>query len=181
MCCRRSARLPFRQGKAASRTTGFGLHLPWGSLEEVLDAILDHPTSAKVPIIFAMPSNGSIDGRLEAAVKNIYERTDDCIYYGRILIDDVAKQGRNVRSQFSGKMRGRLPNIHAPIFSQAVQLVLMLAEDKYAEWNSAFIRRVPRTKRRWIGRVAYGVRSRWRQLLKSGRRAGLVTAMREMG
>lgn len=122
--------------------------------------------SEKVPIIFAVPKNGSIDGRLEAAVKNIYERTDDCIYYSWILIEDIAKQGRRVRAQFGRKMRRRLPNVHAPIFSEAVRLGLMPAEDKYADWNSAFITRVPRTKGRWIGRAVLAVRRRCRQFMR---------------
>jgi hypothetical protein len=133
----------------------------------------------RLPLWFALErADGSTDGRFAAAVDAIYRCNDDCIFYSKLVVEDLHKHGRQLRATLSRREQLRVARINAPDFHIAERQGLLPDPAPYADWLSSFFVRVPVTRGRRLGRTWYAVRSWWRGMEKRGahrrrrRRAG---------
>lgn len=98
------------------------------------------PDSVLTPLYFGLRNKtGRVDLTYPNCVDAISSYTDDCIFFSKLLIEDLVQHGRRLVGTF-GK---RGPKIHNPDWSKATQMNLIPDEKLYAEWLSAFKGAVP--------------------------------------
>ena len=127
------------------------------------------------------------------------EQTDDCIFFSRILADDLLEYGKRLRRRHAWRLRLALPSVAPADWSEAERQGLLPANSEYAQWLKGFQRKPTRLKRfatgawdglvhvaTWLGqgfrRVAGGALSRpaktWAAHRLRSRRRRLRNALR---
>ena len=87
---------------------------------------------------FGLPDkNGHIDNIYPSCVQFIYEQTDDCIFFSKLLCEDLVTHGEQLKKKFGKKS----PKINKPDFQKAVDAGLMPDKNKYSDWKTMFVKR----------------------------------------
>jgi hypothetical protein len=127
----------------------------------------------KIPLWFALQrGDGSTDGRFAAAVEAIYRCNDDCIFYSKLVVEDLRKHGYEVRAGLRRKEQRRVMRINATDFNIAERQGLLPDPAPYADWLSSFFVQVPATRGRRLGQMWYALRSWWRGMVRRRVRRG---------
>jgi hypothetical protein len=81
-------------------------------------------------------AHGLTDERFKASIETIYRQTDDCIFFSRILAEDLATRGDRLRRKNAWRYWFGLPKVMKADWSKVEQ---MLPADKdYALWLAGF-------------------------------------------
>jgi hypothetical protein len=116
----------------------------------------------KVPVLFAVQRNGVTDETFKESVKQIYDRTDDCIWFGAELMTDLGKYGQRVEpKKWLGKKKYR---VVIPKFDDSVRAEFFPPDALYKDWIDNFKPLVGRTKGRPFGKFGFAARKLWRRL-----------------
>jgi len=99
---------------------------------------------------------GIIDERFPSSVEGIYVQTDDCIFFSRILADDLFEYGMKLRNRYAWKFRLRTPKLSEADWSIAEKDGLIPPTEQYKNWLQGFKKR-PTT----FNRLTIWVRSLW--------------------
>jgi hypothetical protein len=75
------------------------------------------------------------------------EQTDDCIFFSRILADDLLEYGKRLRRRHAWRLRLALPSVAPADWSEAERQGLLPANSEYAQWLKGFQRKPTRLKR----------------------------------
>jgi hypothetical protein len=92
-------------------------------------------------------ANGVADERFKAGVEAIYNQTDDCIFFSRILADDLLTYGNRLRQKNAWKYRLGIPKLKGADWSTAERQGLFPANEAYASWLGGFPARPTRWQR----------------------------------
>ena len=95
-------------------------------------------------------ANGVTDERFKAGVEVIYNQTDDCIFFSRILADDLLTYGNGLRRKNAWKYRLGTPKLKGADWSPAERQGLLPGNEAYASWLGGF----PAQPTRWQRFVA---------------------------
>jgi hypothetical protein len=102
---------------------------------------------------FGLPNtNGVTDERFKANIGAIYNQTDDCIFFSRILADDLLAYGNRLRRKNSWKYRLGISKLKGADWSIAQGQGLLPTNEAYASWLRGF-RTDPTRWQRLIARV----------------------------
>ena len=101
-------------------------------------------------------ADGVTDQRLSAAIEGIFRQTDDCIFFSRLLADDLVEYGRRLRRRYAWRYWRRIPKVVAADWSIAERQGLMPAAAEYADWLRGF-----KTRTTWLGRIWAWLRLRF--------------------
>lgn len=108
---------------------------------------IDH--EKMVELYFGVPTrDGVTDERFSATVKGITLQTDDCIFFSRILADDLVAYGKRLRRRYAWRFRLRVPKFEGANWRIAEQQGLIPPSSDYKNWLRGF---QPRTT--WYRRV----------------------------
>jgi hypothetical protein len=97
-------------------------------------------------------ANGVTDERFKMNIEAIYNQTDDCIFFSRILGDDLLTYGNRLRRKNAWKYRLGLPKLKGADWSQAQGQGLMPRDEAYASWLGGF-KTEPTRWQRLIARI----------------------------
>jgi hypothetical protein len=102
---------------------------------------------------FGLPSpTGAVDERFASNITALYNQIDDCIFFSRVLADDLFQYGSVLRKRFAWRYRLGAPKPVPDDWTIAEQNGLLPANGKYANWLRAF--RTPPTRaqrlRKWL-------------------------------
>jgi hypothetical protein len=73
---------------------------------------------------------GRVDARYSGAMKGIYDLTDDCIFFSKLLSDDLQQHGQKLAKLFHFNQ----PKIQTNDFAGAVAKGLIPSSDHYKDW-----------------------------------------------
>jgi hypothetical protein len=96
----------------------------------------------------------AIDEKFCASVDAIYRQTEDCIFFSRILADDLFEYGKKLRRRYAWKFRLGTPKLSKADWSMSERAGLIPTTEQYAAWLKGF-RKTP-TK---LGRLTAWIRS----------------------
>jgi hypothetical protein len=125
------------------------------------------PLNKKVPIMFGLPQKDFIDERYAGTMREISRKTDDCIFFSRLLCVDLADHGEGVRHILKLRFGKEAPRISRVDWSDVVKKGLLPEDDDYSSWLTGFPRRVAKTYGRKTGKVWYRIRKTWRTSVSS--------------
>ena len=106
-------------------------------------------------------AGGRIDERFGMSIAAIFNQTDDCIFFSRILADDLSAYGRKLRRRYIWRFRSRFPKFVPADWSTAEAAGLIPPEAQYANWLRGFKKTETRLQRMvsWIRARTSGNRS----------------------
>ena len=84
-------------------------------------------------------ADGNIDKSYPQTIDEIYNKTDDCIYFSKLLHDDLAKHGRELIKIFKDKNKNSedIPKLIVYDFLSVPDGLIPPAEN-YADWNKEY-------------------------------------------
>lgn len=85
--------------------------------------------------------NGFEDARYSSVISAIKAYTDDCIFYSKVLGDDLEKYGGSLRKKGKWKFQFFLPKVTEIDWSSATQNALMPDSNEYKRWLKGFRKR----------------------------------------
>ncbi|MGY4317243.1 hypothetical protein [Bradyrhizobium sp. JR3.5] len=94
-------------------------------------------------------ANGVIDERFPSNIAGITLQTDFCIFYAKVLANDLADYANKLRWKHSWFYRLRVPKIDKTDWSYPEKLGLMPKDDDYGDWLRGFQPRLTRGQRVW--------------------------------
>src|SRR5205823_4467248 len=74
-----------------------------------------------------------------SSIEGIHRFTDDCIYFSKLLGDDLCAHGKLAKQRFEKAFRGPAPGIASCDFSKPEKNGLMPPRESYADWESMFV------------------------------------------
>jgi hypothetical protein len=83
-------------------------------------------------------ANGRRDERFRQSITAIFNQTDDCIFFSRILADDLLAYGAALRRRYIWKFVSRFPKFVPADWSVAESEGLIPTEEQYANWLRGF-------------------------------------------
>jgi chaperonin GroES len=83
-------------------------------------------------------AEGVTDDRYRASIKGIFDQTNDCIFFSRILAEDLLKYGNHLRKRCVRRLMLGLPKLAAADWSTAERAGLMPSADLYKAWLDGF-------------------------------------------
>lgn len=81
---------------------------------------------------------GQIDNRFAHNLEAISKKTDDCIFFCKILSDELLERSDHLRARSWWKYRLGMPKLWPVDWTNATEADLIPAEDQYANWTSGF-------------------------------------------
>lgn len=97
-------------------------------------------------VYYGLETSTGADQRYASALTAISTYTDDCIYFSKLLGDDLTTYGRGLKAKLPKQLRASAPTIVSADFSKA-QDVLPLAAN-YQDWET-MVRTTPALKPWW--------------------------------
>jgi hypothetical protein len=83
-------------------------------------------------------ASGVTDERFKMNVEAIYNQTDDCIFFSRILADDLLTYGNRLRRKNAWKYRLGIPKLKGVDWSIAKGQGLLPSDEAYVSWLRGF-------------------------------------------
>jgi hypothetical protein len=74
-------------------------------------------------------TDGITDEKFKGNLHAIADQTDDCIFFSRLLADDLLKHGRKLRRRHARSFRFGLPKLHTADWSEATASGLIPAQE----------------------------------------------------
>lgn len=71
-------------------------------------------------------------------IEAIYTQTDDCIYFSKLLIEDLMAHGKNLKRAHEKQFRGKPPKIGRVDLTELEDQGLMPPPENYPDWTDAF-------------------------------------------
>jgi hypothetical protein len=102
-----------------------------------------------------VPQIDMVDERFASSVGALYNQTDDCIFFSRILADDLFEYGVYLRNRFAWRYRLPVPKLTRYDWTPAETKGLIPNRNRYANWLQAF-RTSPTLMQRFRGWVRRG-------------------------
>jgi hypothetical protein len=96
-------------------------------------------------------AHGVTDDRFKDNLHAIYDQTNDCIFFSRILSKDLVDYGNRLRRKYAWKYRLGVPKFKDANWTAAIQAGLIPSDDLYVNWLRGFP--IPPTK--WQRFVAF--------------------------
>lgn len=87
--------------------------------------------------------NGHVDANYPMGIEAIYKQTDDCIYFSKMLAEDLMVHGKSLKRNYEYKFRGKTPNIGRVDFTVVKDQGLMPPPENYPDWTDAFKKKEP--------------------------------------
>ena len=110
------------------------------------------PNEALIQKYFGLPNSlSAIDDRYRSSVEGIYRQTNDCIFFSKLLADDLLAYGAAFRRRARWRLRIGLPTVAGADWTQAEAAGLIPSEQEYAGWLKGF----PKGKSHYEKFVAY--------------------------
>lgn len=110
--------------------------------------------------------DGVIDERYRTSLDAIYAYTDDCIYFSKLLAEDLFSYGLDLRKSAGKRLFWRMPKLSEVNWARAHEQELIPKDDQYADWLGGFA--VRQTKRssvmNWFDRLWAAIRIRFSNL-----------------
>jgi hypothetical protein len=85
-----------------------------------------------------VPEIDMVDERFSSNVGALYNQIDDCIFFSRILADDLFEYGTSLRKRFAWRYRLPVPKLTGYEWTPAETKGLMPNRNRYANWLQAF-------------------------------------------
>ena len=133
----------------------------WNQLVAAFHALPGPLDDQKIALVFGLRRGGVVDQRIEDTVRALYDQTDSCIFFSKLLTSDLTRHGQRVRRDFKLKFSGDVP-VQKVLWHQPERKGLLPPEQEYATWFTNFWDRVPRTKGRRLEKLSYCLRKFWR-------------------
>ncbi|MTD94722.1 hypothetical protein GIW81_10305 [Hyphomicrobium sp. xq] len=126
-----------------------------------------HTHQERVQWYFAHPDGeGSVDARYASFMEAIPQQLDNCIFYSKLFIEDVAVHGERYRAALKKEFGITAPRMTTPSFAAAEAGGLMPRAEGYTEWLGMFVplpdERLKRS--RWGRRLRIAGRRLWRKV-----------------
>jgi hypothetical protein len=84
-------------------------------------------------------ADGSVDERVISNITALYDGSDDCIFFGRVLSDDLLKYGNRLRRRYRRRLyRLGIPKFQPADWSLAERERLIPSDEKYQRWLRGF-------------------------------------------
>jgi hypothetical protein len=97
------------------------------------------PTRSLVEKYLGITSiDGNRDERYFSAMRGISQKTDDCIFFSRVLADDLLMYGNKLRNKHKWRYRLRSINLAQTDWSEAERQGLLPSNDLYTDWLKGF-------------------------------------------
>lgn len=118
----------------------------------------------KIAFLFGLPRVGVIDTTFGDAVDALYEQTDDCIFFSKLLTTDMIRHGERTRRDFKRRgVRGDVPGVTKISWEEPERKGLFPSEEEYATWLTGFRSRPARTYGRRAEKLTYGLKKLFRR------------------
>lgn len=108
------------------------------------DLVADfHATAPMTPLMLAerylglRTADGVIDDRLPGNVEALFQQADDCIFFAKLLADDLLEHGNKLRRHYSWRI-ARLPRPRVADWTIAERAGLIPPSAQYADWLRGF-------------------------------------------
>jgi len=101
-------------------------------------------------------SKGLTDERFKSNIEALVAQADDCIFFSRILAEDLEAYGNKLLKQNGWKYRLGISEIIPADWSDAEKEGLIPPRDQYAGWLKAFRKREATDRLAWMGKPAAG-------------------------
>lgn len=140
---------------------------------EMLSSVRAEGESSPTTIakIFGLPIASGIDLHFGQNITALQKQSDDCIQFGIILGEDLMLHGKQLRENYKKQYRGRLPSLVSVDWSGAAKRGLLPNPAEYTTWQSNFVKRLPNTEGRHLGRLRYACKQRLREFKARSQRA----------
>jgi hypothetical protein len=79
-------------------------------------------------------TRGVTDEKFYSNVEALYKRTDDCIFFSKILADDLFEYERRLRRRYGWRFRLRVPKLVREKWNFPETRRLLPNENNYADW-----------------------------------------------
>jgi nitrogen regulatory protein PII-like uncharacterized protein len=86
---------------------------------------------------FGFKVGDMIDERYASTIKAIYDSTDECIYFSKLLSEDLTRHGNKLKARVPRRFFGTTPNIVTADFSKAQAYIP--SASKFPTWQTAFV------------------------------------------
>ena len=93
---------------------------------------------------FGFPVGGITNEIYPSLINAIYEQTNDGIFFSKLLCEDLMEHGNMIVVLFDKKFKNGSQTISKTNFSKAEALSLIPSADKYNDWNTAFVKNLPK-------------------------------------
>lgn len=100
-------------------------------------------------LFFGLPTQSGMDKTYPDTVDAIYSYTDDCLFFSKLICEDLMRHGEKTRDTFVREFGADCPFINEPIFADVEKMGLMPDEANYGQWATNFLTRGPPTKGIW--------------------------------
>ena len=97
-----------------------------------------HPKALLDIYLGLSDANGTIDERFSTSIDAISAYTDDCVFFAKVLGEDLREHGVRLRRRNRWKTWKRLPKITRIDWSQAANDGLFPPDELYKDWLSGF-------------------------------------------
>ena len=116
----------------------------------------------KVRRMFGVRTEGGlVDDTYGDHVAAIASLTDNLIYFGIMLCEDLHRYGRIRRDEFVKRFGEDVPNIAKVNWSEARAKGLVPTDAGFETWKTGFRSRPKPTKGRWIAKLRYVLKKWW--------------------
>ena len=105
----------------------------------------------RISLYVGAPLRGIVDGRFSQNIDALGKQNDDCIFFSKILAEELRTYGNRLRRRNLFRFRIGMQKFLPPDWSMAVQEDLVPNEADYANWLRGFVDRPPWWKRFWRG------------------------------
>lgn len=93
-------------------------------------------------IYFGRPDDhGHVDSNYPDTVEGIHNQTDDCVFFSKLLCDDLIAHGKMLVERYEKTISKRdVPTVNQTDFAKSEQKGLMPNPASYADWTSSFMK-----------------------------------------
>jgi hypothetical protein len=100
---------------------------------------------------FGLRTDASVrDERIPSNIAALYAQTDDCIFFSRILADDLMQYGERLRRRYAWRFRLNIPKAEPANWTFAEEEGLLPKQADYVNWLRGFPGKKPAAVRRML-------------------------------
>ena len=98
------------------------------------------------PAYFGLKVGDRTDNRYASSIDGIYGYTDDCIFFSKLLSEDLTRYGNKLKTRLPSRWFSTPPHIASADFSKAQKFIP--PDSSYPSWKTSFIS-PPEPRRVW--------------------------------
>lgn len=131
--------------------------------------------------MFGVAGDHGADSTFRSNVAGLIEKCDECIYFCKVLYEDLHEYGTRTRFRYRRQFKGPTGSMTTLDFSVAGTKGLLPDPAPFKDWESCFINLLPETEGRQLGKWLYAWRRVWRWYLvkpwwRNAKRARYLTS-----